>query len=254
MIAHRAAPDRRHGARRLPLLRRLTARGEPVRCLVRDPRRLGPERVRVQITIGDLTDPRALRQALRGVRVGRPPRGVAPRPAPRARSRSSPASRPGGCCGRPSTPASSTSSSSPRSGPRRRTTAACTGPRRWPSRRSTRPRSAPRPSRRRSSTRPATAGSRGSSAWRGCRRCRWRGAGGRGRSRSGPTTSPTACWRRSSGRGATSAHGRYELAGPDVLTHARGRRAGPARRAPPPAAAAAPRARSCGRCCAATRR
>jgi uncharacterized protein YbjT (DUF2867 family) len=51
------------------LLRRLTARGEPVRCLVRDPRRLGPERVRVQITIGDLADPRAFRQAMRGVRV-----------------------------------------------------------------------------------------------------------------------------------------------------------------------------------------
>ena len=51
------------------LLRRLTARGEPVRCLVRDPRRLGRERVRVQITIGDLTDPRAYRQALRGARV-----------------------------------------------------------------------------------------------------------------------------------------------------------------------------------------
>jgi uncharacterized protein YbjT (DUF2867 family) len=51
------------------LLRRLTARGEPVRCLVRDPRRLGPERVRVQITIGDLTDPRAHRQALRGART-----------------------------------------------------------------------------------------------------------------------------------------------------------------------------------------
>jgi uncharacterized protein YbjT (DUF2867 family) len=51
------------------LLRRLTARREPVRCLVRDPRRLGPERVRVQITIGDLTDPRALRQAMRGVQT-----------------------------------------------------------------------------------------------------------------------------------------------------------------------------------------
>jgi len=50
------------------LLRRLTARGEPVRCLVRDPRRLGAERVRVQITIGDLNDPRALRQAMRGAR------------------------------------------------------------------------------------------------------------------------------------------------------------------------------------------
>jgi uncharacterized protein YbjT (DUF2867 family) len=51
------------------VLRRLTARGEAVRCLVRDPRRLGPDRVRVQITIGDLTDPRAYRQALRGART-----------------------------------------------------------------------------------------------------------------------------------------------------------------------------------------
>jgi uncharacterized protein YbjT (DUF2867 family) len=51
------------------LLRRLTARGEPVRCFVRDPRRLGADRVRVQITIGDLTDPRAYRQALRGART-----------------------------------------------------------------------------------------------------------------------------------------------------------------------------------------
>ena len=51
------------------LLRRLIERGEAVRCLVRDPRRLGPERVRVAITIGDLTDPRAHRQALRGART-----------------------------------------------------------------------------------------------------------------------------------------------------------------------------------------
>src|SRR3954465_4025856 len=49
------------------LLRRLTARGEPVRCLVRDPRRLGPERVRVQIALGDLADPPSFRNALRGV-------------------------------------------------------------------------------------------------------------------------------------------------------------------------------------------
>src|SRR3954447_24743642 len=51
------------------LLRRLTAQGEPGRCLVRDPRRLGPERVRVQITIGDLADPRSFRQAMRGARA-----------------------------------------------------------------------------------------------------------------------------------------------------------------------------------------
>ena len=49
------------------LLERLTASGERVRCLVRDPRRLGPERVRVQITLGDLSDPESFRNALRGV-------------------------------------------------------------------------------------------------------------------------------------------------------------------------------------------
>jgi uncharacterized protein YbjT (DUF2867 family) len=51
----------------LPLLRRLTARGIPVRCLVRDPRRLGAQRVRVQIALGDLADPFSFRNALRGV-------------------------------------------------------------------------------------------------------------------------------------------------------------------------------------------
>jgi NADH dehydrogenase len=51
------------------LLRRLTARGETVRVLVRDPRRLGAERVRVQIALGDLTDPPSFRNALRGVRT-----------------------------------------------------------------------------------------------------------------------------------------------------------------------------------------
>jgi uncharacterized protein YbjT (DUF2867 family) len=49
------------------VLRRLTAAQVPVRCLVRDPRRLGPERVRVQIALGDLADPPSFRNALRGV-------------------------------------------------------------------------------------------------------------------------------------------------------------------------------------------
>ncbi len=49
------------------LLRRLVAEGTEVRCLVRDPRRLGPLRVRVQIALGDLTDPPSFRNALRGV-------------------------------------------------------------------------------------------------------------------------------------------------------------------------------------------
>ncbi len=51
----------------LPVLRRLTAAGAPVRCLVRDPRRLGAQRVKVQITLGDLADPVSIRHALRGV-------------------------------------------------------------------------------------------------------------------------------------------------------------------------------------------
>jgi uncharacterized protein YbjT (DUF2867 family) len=50
-----------------PLLRRLTAAGVPVRCLVRDPRRLGAERVRVQIALGDLSDHLSFRHALRGI-------------------------------------------------------------------------------------------------------------------------------------------------------------------------------------------
>lgn len=51
------------------LLRRLVEGDEPVRCLVRDPRRLGAERVRVQIALGDLADPEAHRNAMRGVRL-----------------------------------------------------------------------------------------------------------------------------------------------------------------------------------------
>jgi NADH dehydrogenase len=50
------------------VLTRLTARGERVRVLVRDPpRTLGNERVRVQIALGDLSDPSSFRNALRGV-------------------------------------------------------------------------------------------------------------------------------------------------------------------------------------------
>jgi NADH dehydrogenase len=52
-----------------PLLRRLVAARIPVRCLVRDPKRLGPDRVRVQIALGDLTDPPSFRNALRGVKT-----------------------------------------------------------------------------------------------------------------------------------------------------------------------------------------
>ncbi len=51
------------------LLGRLLAEGQDVRCLVRDPRRLGAQRVRVQIALGDLADPPSFRNALRGVRT-----------------------------------------------------------------------------------------------------------------------------------------------------------------------------------------
>ena len=49
------------------LRQRLIATGIPIRCLVRDPRRLGDDRVRVQIALGDLADPPSFRNALRGV-------------------------------------------------------------------------------------------------------------------------------------------------------------------------------------------
>jgi NADH dehydrogenase len=49
------------------LLRRLLAAGATVRCLVRDPRRLGGERVRAQVALGDLGDPTSFGRALHGV-------------------------------------------------------------------------------------------------------------------------------------------------------------------------------------------
>jgi NADH dehydrogenase len=55
------------GSRLLP---HLLESGEAVRCLVREPRRLGERRVDVQIALGDLgemSDPYLVRQALRGV-------------------------------------------------------------------------------------------------------------------------------------------------------------------------------------------
>jgi NADH dehydrogenase len=48
------------------LLRRFVAEQQPVRCLVRDPRRLGAQRVRVQIALGDLADPPSFRDQPRG--------------------------------------------------------------------------------------------------------------------------------------------------------------------------------------------
>lgn len=48
------------------ILSELLADGQEVRCLVRDPRRLGANRVRVQLSLADLADPRGLRHAVRG--------------------------------------------------------------------------------------------------------------------------------------------------------------------------------------------
>jgi len=49
------------------LLPALLAQGEEVRVLVRDPRKLGEHRVNVQIALGDLRDPFSVRHAMRGV-------------------------------------------------------------------------------------------------------------------------------------------------------------------------------------------
>ena len=65
------------------LLRRLVNEQIEVRCLVRDPRRLGSWRVRVQIALGDLADPPLVSQRAARRRHGRAPRGVDPRPARR---------------------------------------------------------------------------------------------------------------------------------------------------------------------------
>jgi uncharacterized protein YbjT (DUF2867 family) len=48
------------------LLPQLLAEGHEMRALVRDPRRLGPQRVNVQLALVDLADPHGLRHALRG--------------------------------------------------------------------------------------------------------------------------------------------------------------------------------------------
>jgi uncharacterized protein YbjT (DUF2867 family) len=52
------------GGELLPLL---LSSGEDVRTLVRDPRKLGEQRVSVQIALGELSDPFSMRHAMRGV-------------------------------------------------------------------------------------------------------------------------------------------------------------------------------------------
>jgi len=51
------------------LIPELLQRGHTVRALVREPRRLGAQRVNVQIALADLGDPHGLRHALRGVKT-----------------------------------------------------------------------------------------------------------------------------------------------------------------------------------------
>jgi uncharacterized protein YbjT (DUF2867 family) len=51
------------------LIPELLQRGHAVRALVRDPRRLGAQRVNVQIALADLGDPHGLRHAMRGVKT-----------------------------------------------------------------------------------------------------------------------------------------------------------------------------------------
>lgn len=50
-----------------PLLARLVGTGQQVRVLVREPRRLGPHRVQVQIAVGNLADRHGFDKAVRGV-------------------------------------------------------------------------------------------------------------------------------------------------------------------------------------------
>ena len=66
------------------LLPKLLSEKHQVRAMVRDPRRLGPERVRVQIALMDLADPHGLRHSLRGVKTVIH-LGAATRDEPRAR-------------------------------------------------------------------------------------------------------------------------------------------------------------------------
>ena len=80
---------------------------------MRDPRRLGPQRVNVQLALGDLADPpRTARTPLRGCRHRDPPRGGDPRPAAAPRRGDQRPRRRCACCAPPSAPGPSASSSS----------------------------------------------------------------------------------------------------------------------------------------------
>ena len=133
------------------LLRRLTAAGTPVRCLVRDPKRLGPERVRVAWpSATSPTRPRSATPCAASTRSSTSgPRSAISRAA---RSRSSTRWPPCASSGPPSAPARGGSSSSRRWGPPSSRPPGSSGPRRSRAGRSRTPTSRRRCSRRRSST------------------------------------------------------------------------------------------------------
>ena len=198
------------------VVRRLTASGIPVRCLVRDPRRLGPERVRVQLAIGDLADPASWRNALRGVDTVVHLAGGA-RDQPRATVEELNGLAAWRLLRAAERVGRAISSGSRRSAPRRTTRCACSAPRRWPRRRSRRRRiptttlahSLDLRARR---SPPALARAARLPARRAAGRARDRphaAALGRGRRRLPD---------RGARRAARRDHARYELAGPETLT------------------------------------
>ena len=175
------------------LLRRLTDELQPVRCLVRDPRRLGDQRVRVQIALGDLADPASFPQCPAWREHRGAPRGVDPRPAARLDR------------GANGMATLRLVRAAERAGARRflffsalgATTTrapASSAPRRWRRTLSRTPVSRPPPSARRSSTRPAIPGSRCSSASPICPRSRCPAPATPSTSRSGRRTWRTEWW------------------------------------------------------------
>ena len=228
------------GSRLLPLL---LESGEDVRCLVREPRRLGARRVDVQIALGDLGEMSRsvlVRQALRGVDTvihlaatirDQPPQ--ADRGAERAGDGAAAA---GGRAGGVRRFVFFSALDA-----RQRSAPASSGPSGWPSRRSSPRRCRRRSSRPRSSTTTATPGSPSYAASPSCRCCRSPARAGRSSSRSGRGRRPLR-----GRRLAAEARPRYELAGPETLSYDEmsdlvSRIAGRPRRPRPRAAAADPR-------------
>ena len=235
------------------LLRRARRAREPVRCLVRDPRRLGPSGSACRSRSATSPTRASFRHALRGVAHRRPPRRL-DRDQPHATIeeldglatwRLLRAAEQAGVEHFVFFSALGADAAPPPRLHRAKALAERAVDDVGPARR--------RSSRPRSSTRPATAGWRGSSAWR------WLPAvplAGRGRARTQPIWADDVadCVRRRARRPPATAHGRFELAGPESLTHRQIVELALRAARPPPPARARARGRSCARCCAATRR